>query len=354
MKRFIATALILALLVPFSPAVAADESHAVPTVEEILNEYHQKAFEQQMQENDDTASAWSRRGGASNTLEEETVDTLNAAGYEAYHVTAANYDALEEDLNTNFADMGLDPEGSYIIVISGDDAQEDPSDNNGPASRAKPDFELEGPPGSSDRSFSYTYNGKTYTMRYITITAANNSSLGQTSAVDLLQRADADDIFDLLSFPLTVLSTIPNYSVSTTLLSLIQSALPDINQPQPASFMYRAASNWTIEYVQIYSPADSEWRSCSSVEYVNLRYFINYTYYASSTNQYEQVSCNGTHGSVYSSYYYNYEVQKERAVIAYEGSIEGCLRDKVNEIRYIINDEAVIVHLRSIAMDNLS
>lgn len=80
MKKLTAMLLIFAMLVPFSPAVAADEMSAKPTVEEILSEYHQKAFEQEMQGDTDTASAWSRRGGSTKTLEQETVDTLNNAG----------------------------------------------------------------------------------------------------------------------------------------------------------------------------------------------------------------------------------------------------------------------------------
>lgn len=121
-RKLVAFVLVFALLASLSPAVAADEMSAPPTVEEILNEYHQKAFEAKMQGDTGNASAWSLRGGQ--TLEEETVDTLTEAGYEAYNVTADNYESLQTELKTDFSDMGLDPNGSYIIVISGEDPTE--------------------------------------------------------------------------------------------------------------------------------------------------------------------------------------------------------------------------------------
>ena len=45
LKKIISLLVIFAMLVPFSSAVAADEPTSQPTIEEILNEYHQKAFE---------------------------------------------------------------------------------------------------------------------------------------------------------------------------------------------------------------------------------------------------------------------------------------------------------------------
>lgn len=42
-KRFIALFIIFTMLVSISPAVAADDTSARPTVEEILSDYHQAA-----------------------------------------------------------------------------------------------------------------------------------------------------------------------------------------------------------------------------------------------------------------------------------------------------------------------
>ena len=89
------------------------------TVEDILNEYHEKSFALETAEAGTNPAFRSGRSGSSGkSLEEETVEELTAAGYEAYHVTSSNYGELEANLHTDFADMGLDPEGSYIIVLT--------------------------------------------------------------------------------------------------------------------------------------------------------------------------------------------------------------------------------------------
>ena len=110
-KKIVSLLLILTMLVTLSPAVAADDSSATPTVEEILNSYHVKAFEAKIAEERDGASTYSRRSGTEKTPEEEAVDELTAAGYEAYNVTPENYYSLEEALHTDFSTLGLDPRG---------------------------------------------------------------------------------------------------------------------------------------------------------------------------------------------------------------------------------------------------
>lgn len=47
LKKIISTMLIFAMLVPVSSAVAADNDPVTPTIEEILNEYHEKAIEKE-------------------------------------------------------------------------------------------------------------------------------------------------------------------------------------------------------------------------------------------------------------------------------------------------------------------
>jgi hypothetical protein len=87
------------MLVTSSPVLAAGNTPAKPTVEEILNEYQQKAFEAESAETTDNTTTYSNRS-STRTLEQETVDALNAAGYEAYNVTPSNYHTLEAKINT--------------------------------------------------------------------------------------------------------------------------------------------------------------------------------------------------------------------------------------------------------------
>lgn len=82
---------------PFSPSV---NDYRTPTIEEILNDYHSKAFEAQTAQEE--AGTYSRSAsGTVKTLEQETVEQLTAAGYEAYNVTGDNFDSLEDSLQTD-------------------------------------------------------------------------------------------------------------------------------------------------------------------------------------------------------------------------------------------------------------
>ena len=82
---------------PFSPSA---NDYRTPTIEEILNDYHSKAFEAQTAQEE--AGTYSRSAsGTGKTLEQETVEELTAAGYEAYNVTGDNFDSLEDSLQTD-------------------------------------------------------------------------------------------------------------------------------------------------------------------------------------------------------------------------------------------------------------
>lgn len=121
-------ALMLSVLIPVGMSIpvfaAQNEEGPVKTVAEILNDYHAKSFEKQIAQESETVRAYARSSGsAEKTLEEETVEELTAAGYEAYNVTSSNYEELEASLKTDFEDLGLDPNESYIIVISGEEAE---------------------------------------------------------------------------------------------------------------------------------------------------------------------------------------------------------------------------------------
>lgn len=84
------------------PALAATNNTApteTQTVEDILNEYHEKSFAlETTQSGTGPAARSSRSSSSGKSLEEETVEELTAAGYEAYHVTSSNYEELETSL----------------------------------------------------------------------------------------------------------------------------------------------------------------------------------------------------------------------------------------------------------------
>ena len=274
MKKVIAMILVFAMLVPLSSAVAADEMSAKPTVEEILDEYHRKAFEREMQGDTETASTWSRRGGSAKTLEEETVETLTNAGYEAYNVTAGNYDTLEAQLYTDFGEMGLDPNGSYIVVISGGDGEAS-GNSAGANSRVRPETDLEGPPGSTgNASFEYTQDGTTYTMRYVTVTSATGMYMAVDSEYDL--------------DPTTWYEKFPSHLMSAGLVAIADSVSEEFMKGKwlplgsIASFVYDvfaddnyteydagiltifATTTWTAQSIQVWDNNDGRWETAQS------------------------------------------------------------------------------------------
>lgn len=269
-KRITALFLTLAMLVPFTPAVAADDTAPRPTVEEILSEYHQKAFEAEAAEQTGGAAAYSRGAGSSEkTLEKETVDTLVAAGYEAYNVTSENYEALEAQLQTDFADMGLDPDGSYIIAISG---EEDSAANHARI----PGLDIgnvQAPDGGGPTMFEYIYNGTTYYMRYVTVTPdANESGMQKKSSYIFHEQSFVQSVGRNI-FNTAITTIIDNASPKGKPLGTIASILFDV----PDDYLYtdlnledielRAHTVWTYNFIQVWNKYDGTWDTSQLSEY---------------------------------------------------------------------------------------
>ena len=341
-RKLMAFALVFAMLASLSPAVAADEMSATPTVEEILNEYHRKAFEAQTRGETDAASTWSRRGGSTKTLEQETVDALTAAGYEAYNVTADNYETLEAELKTDFASMGLDPAGSYIVVVS----SEETSSTNGARGGGSNIDQSTGDLLDGGSHFEHTHNGTTYKMRYVTVTAAEDSTLGMTSSVELFEGMTVDQMWDAMNLHMTVLSYVPIIGTAGSIYSILSAVLPEIDSTQPSALDYRGATSWTVTYLDIWDSANGAWRHCASIEYATARYFKDYTYFDPTTKQHEEIATNGIYGTVYSENYNDRDLMKSHAVLAFGYSPTSCWKDLVEFVSYEFDGEIIITHQR--------
>ena len=92
-NKLLALILVCCMLLSTIPGAvtAASQSPTQSNLDEILDNYHQKAIEARYHQ---TASSNTRSIENEKSLEEETVDLLIDAGYEAYHVTPDNYDNL--------------------------------------------------------------------------------------------------------------------------------------------------------------------------------------------------------------------------------------------------------------------
>ena len=340
-KKLIAMILACTMLVSISPAVAAENTPAKPTVEEILSEFHKAAFEAQSANEADAATTYSQRSSSgSKTLEQQTVDALNAAGYEAYNVTSTNYEALESQLNTDFADMGLVPDGSYIITIH------DENFDNNIANGVNPDVTIDLPDEDSggNGTFTYTYNGTTYAMRYLTVTSRDDPDYAMASSYDLL-RGYSDSFLDrLLDAGLTAyLDYINKYAHFGTLLSIL--GLSDyVNRYRTSNSVlnYYATTNWTRSYVQVWSSRYEYWYNGSRAEYVDMESKISGYVFDSSLGNYIDIDDKKVNKTEYSTNYFNYE---QRKIDAARGYIHiTTIYDVIGSVRYIHDNTTVAYH----------
>lgn len=250
LKKIIALFVIFAMLFPFSTVVAADEPSVQPTVEEILNEYQRKSSEARLAQENGTASAYSRNASGSDTsLEDETIEQLTEAGYEAYHVTENNFEELESVLKTDFSIMGMDPSYGYVIVIEGES-------NNGTASVSSdlllPPHVWDDQTPEGGEFFTYTHSGRSFFMRFVTITSAD----------DIRQKKSYIYSFnsnDPAGYGEVILNGVLWYAAGTVfgVFADIASILTDCNANSNqlslgtnGSFVH-ATSAWTYNYIEV-------------------------------------------------------------------------------------------------------
>ena len=305
-------------------------------MEEILSNYHKKAFQAENADKLGTASAQSRGSASSEkSLEQETVEELTAAGYEAYHVTASNYDALEDTLKTDFSSMGLDPNGSYIVVITGDN-----SNNNN--ARGYGDNLISPTPGPTEGGayFTYTYQGVEYRMRYLTITAEDHPAYAKADHYDCLHSKSLDQIENCLN---AVISVAADYISSPlhlgTIASICGLSLVDFGTVSNSTLSMYGGASWTRIYTQVWSEYDESWFFGSSVEYVQTYTFMTGMYYDSTTNRMESVPGDESRTTIYSEHYYDMTWRKEQAAKSYFHAIT---YDIVGSVKFKYNGRNVI------------
>lgn len=294
--------LLLCMSMPVFATTNDAEPAAAKTVEEILNEYHEKAYQTRMAEGADDSAKYSRQvGGTSKTLEEETVEELIAAGYEAYSITPENYDVLENRLNTDFGSMGLNKSGSYIVVINGGDSDE----------ISNVDY------GATDIPFEYTYNGTVYLMRYITVTSAHDYRYFQTDTAPLISAtADAQKIENalnsLLGLGLGATESMSYLGNMTTIANICGISFFNINLSYQVSLNLQTDVYWTRVFTQIYKEGYDIWTSYSSVDYVKIINRFTGSYYDAAVNRVKSVDETLTEYR-YSDHFYDYDWRKRMA-----------------------------------------
>lgn len=353
-KKVISFLLVFCMFAALIPAASATpDSQPVKSVEEILNEYHAKSFEAQASK-DEAAAANSRSStGNAPTLEQETVDQLNAAGYEAYNVTSDNYSTLETELKTDFAELGIDSNGSYIVVVHG---EENP-DNTPNGARVVDPPSYEDFDGGDGYTFVYTYNGKSYYMRYVTITKTNDSRLEVESLYQLSNiRFINNHVEELLDATLLAgIDEITGAPISTV-LDLFQNWVTDDNLTiiQPGDVSIFAETKWTREYIQVWDSSRNVWCTSQCSSYANSLAKCVFGFQDNPNTGSSDFTTGPTYSTrTYSTQFNNKDQRKANAMFAYGrsevsydlvGNIKFYLVDANNEVVFTSGNQPLFTH----------
>lgn len=310
MKRFLSMILIGCMVMLMTSAAMAEAAPA-PSIEDILNDYHAKAFAAQ---NGGAGNA--SRSGSGMTPEQEAVEELAEAGYTAYNVTADNYDALQESLNTDFSELGLDPEGSYIIVISG----EDDTNSGNPNSRFNnlPSYDMIDP--GDGESFLYIYKDRHYTMRYVTVAGGESF---REKEIDITSSFTADFSVEFLLFSILRLYSAVNNAIEGfvnqdvgSIASIFGIDTTHTYEIKDEGLKLEVTAEWTHKYVQILNEKTNHWDAAARAEYAYVTENLHgslYDCFTGISTDYDETK----NSIVYSHYYNNASYLKEKAASYY-------------------------------------
>ena len=265
MKKLFAILLTIAMLLPLCTPIAATETQP-PTIDEILNDYHEKLlFPEKYNTDADSAMYSSQKDSNSQTLEQQTVAKLTDAGYTAYNVTAENYNDLQNLLMTDFSEMGLNVAGSYIIV-TGRNANASRFNPNSRWSQL-PEPSLQDP--DSGGPFLYTYEGNSYSMQYIYVTG---SDLMLSKSVDLMETLGETLLNNILNSVVSAyLDSISGPLALGTVASLFGFDITSEYSCDNSSLVMVGSATWTRRYIQVWDEQFELWRNASYSEYARTR-----------------------------------------------------------------------------------
>lgn len=308
-RRMISWLILISLLVTIIPVINAEakepDNQCKDNYYRILEEYYRNSFDLNKEELE--------------SLQYTTVEQLVELGYEAYAINPGNYSTMEKRLKTNFNEVNVKPCDHCIIIISGS------TENYRGA-------------GSS---FSYTYDGTTYTLRTFTVTASDNSSYGKASSVDVLSSKVKSVIQSCLSAGISTLVGAVNTALGTvsTICGLV---IDNFSFAQTSTMTMNCGSNWTRAYTQVYNASYDTWYNGSCTEYVCQFTYMSGLYYSSSVNHYVSVPTNQSLTYTYASNYYNNTWRRQNAVIGYLNSY--VFYDLTGNVKYYYNGVLKVTH----------
>lgn len=254
-----------------------------------------------------------------NEFYSEYADDLAQLGYQMNIVYKNNYNEKQEELNTNFQRLGIDEEGVYLILLENNNTR-----NTGY--------------GYTD----YTYNGRTYRLRKVMITAAENSAFSKASYCDLLKSNSRTVIENCLNTAIVAYVSSISKTMGTV-ASICGLNISMFGTAGSSSLILNCGTNWTRIYTEVYSEYYNEWVAGSCVENAKVSSYVSGYYYSASTNSMEAVPENKKEAYILSQNYDNTTWKKQQAIISYN-NCSGVIYDQTGDIKYYYGDKVKITH----------
>lgn len=338
MKKVIVLAVLLALLISNVLPVFASELSSMAdfsieeseSVQEIIADYNVKrmslAFAQANNSNARAVAEYAENPEAIEELRGETVRKLSALGCEVYEVNSDNYDDAEKKLNTDLSYFGLKRGSSYLLVVG------DTEDSNGLTRKA------------TGNSFKFTYDNQQYTLRTVTVTAADYDYYGQASTVDLMSSRTKTFIENLLNEAIILYATKAGVPAGIgTFASLTGLKLVNLPPSNKSSAIFFGGSNWTRVFTQVWDDQYQQWTEGSVVEYLQQKCLVSGLKYDASSNQYTDYRSDVQYYRIFSENYGNVKWRYENAIVAYRGAFPQIM-DRTGDSVFKVGSKIVIRH----------
>jgi hypothetical protein len=242
--------------------------------------------------------------------------------------------------------MGLSLEGSYVIVISGDEEETQTNSNSRHGGNLIEQVDGSGVGGDGFTVFTHTYNGESYLMRYVTITGGENTQLLESSEVNIIKKCNVTSIWDVLDGVMLISSTLGLFPEVCEFYSFYSALIPDIDNITTSTLMYIGSTNWTITYIQVYDSQEQKWKYSACTEYVTMHYTWTHVYYEpkETGNEYGSKYEDGRYGTIYSANYNNKAYMKDKA--AYAFTYDSVWLDTIDQVNYEFKGRDIIEHHR--------
>ena len=243
----------------------------------------------------------------------EECQSINAAGGEAFFVNADTFDTVQNELNTDLKALNIERDGTYLVSV-----------------RAASSV--------SKGQYTYRYNGKTYTLREVMVTASDNKSYEKTEKCNLLSTTSRELINNMLNTAITAYldAVCKPFGTVASICGLDVSKMAN---GYPCTFIMFGGVCWTRYYTQVYQSGNG-WVNGACTEKANTLVHFGGTYYDSKSNTMRSVPTNETSRNVYSQYFYNTEWKNRNAVIYSLNSM--CKYDVTGPVRFKYGDKVKI------------